>query len=161
MKKFTAIAIAVLCIAFVLVSAACGGNDGPKEVTKSAEAIYALVSTAGKFGGMTAVPARDMEDVYGVDPSKIAESAWYMSENPSLNADEAGIFKVNDAAYADTLAGLLRDRIARQLQVAETYSPDEAAKLKAAQVVTAGDWVYYCVGAENAAMMEVLRAEIG
>ena len=160
MKKIVSI-IAFVSIVLVMAAGAACGSNAPKEVTKTASEIYQLVSAAGGFGGMTAVPARDMEDVYGIDTAKIADSAWFMSENPSLNADEAGIFKVSDEAYAAELSNLLKDRIARQLQVAETYSPEEASKLKAAQVVTAGSWVYYCVGAENAAMMEVLRAEIG
>lgn len=161
MKKTVSVfAVIAIILIMALGIAACGGSE-PKEVTKSASEIWNAVSAVAKFEGMTPVPARDMGDVYGIDSSKIADSVWYMSENPSLNADEVAIFKVNDESYAGELGTLLKDRIARQLQVAETYSPDEAAKLKAASVNVVGNWVYYCVGAENAAMMEVLRAEIG
>ena len=156
-KLFT---VFTLICAFALLTAACTGNK-PKEVTKSAAEIYTLAAEAGKFGVMTPVPAADLTDIYGIDASKLEEHAWYMSENPSLNADEIGIFKVNDAAYANTLAGILNDRIARQLNVAETYSPEEAAKLKNAQAVAVGSWVYFCVGSDNAAIMNVLRNEIG
>jgi len=161
MKKLVSV-FTVFCmiLALCLSLAACGGGES-HEVTKSAAEIYNAVAAAGKFGGMTPVPARDLSDVYGIDAAKIEDSAWYMSENPSLNADEVAVFKVSDAAYAAELTTLLQGRIARQLEVAETYSPDEAAKLKAAQVVTVGNWVYYCVGTENAAMMDVFRAEIG
>ena len=161
MKKLVSV-FTVFCmiLALCLSLAACGGGEA-KEVTKSAAEIYSAVAAAGKLGGMTPVPARDLSDVYGIDSAKIEDSAWYMSENPSLNADEVALFKVSDAAYASALSALLKDRIARQLQVAETYSPEEASKLKAAEVVTVGSWVYYCIGTENSAMMDVFRAEIG
>ena len=160
MKKTVSVILLGALVLVLALSCACSGK-GPKEVTKSAAEIYAAVAQAGKLGAMTPVPATDLSDVYGIDVSKLEEHAWYMSENPSLNADEVGVFKVNDESYAQTLADKMYDRIARQLAVAETYSPDEAAKLKAAQVVTVGNWVYFCVGGESSAMMDVFRSEIG
>ena len=160
MKKTLSIIALTALVLVLALSCACSGK-GPKEVTKSAAEIYTAVAAAGKLGTMTPVPATDLSDVYGIDSSKLAEFAWYVSENPSLNADEVGIFKVNDEAYAASLEQIMKDRIARQLNVAESYSPDEAAKLKAAQVISVGNWVYFCVGGEGAAMMEVLRNEIG
>lgn len=158
MKKL--ISLITVTVLVLVLACACTGKE-PNKVTKSASEIYAAVSEAGGLGAMTPVPASDLADVYGIDSAKLGEFAWYMSENPSLNADEVGIFKLNDGAYAAALAQIMKDRIARQLSVAETYSPDEAAKLKAAEVVTVGNWVYFCVGGNSSAMMEVLRNEIG
>ena len=160
MKKLVSVVALLALVLALAVSAACTGKDNPPQEALSAGQIYDLVKEAGKLGSMTAVPAGDYLDIYGIDASKIAESAWYMSENPSLNADEVAIFKLSDASYANTLADLLNARIARQLQVAETYSPDEAAKLQNAEVVSAGNYVYYCVGAEYDAMMNVLKTNI-
>lgn len=167
MKKLVSIvAIAAILLTLALGFAACSGSDKPENdvpsqtVTKSAAEIYNAVAAVANFSGMTVVPTRDYTDIYGIDASKVEESVWYMSENPSLNADEVAIFKLSDESYADELAGLFKDRIERQLQVAETYSPDEAAKLKDAQVVVKGGWVYYCIGAESDAMMKVLGTEI-
>ena len=165
MKKLVSTAailalIAVLAFCF----AACKGKDDTVEpisvTTKSPAEIYSAVSAVAGFDGMTIVPTRDYSDIYGIDESKIDQSVWYMSENPSLNADEVAIFKLNDETYAEELAQLFKDRIARQLQVAETYSPAEAAKLQNVNVVAKGSWVYYCVGAQADAMMGVLNSEI-
>ncbi len=161
MKRIVSVFTLVMMALALMLTACSGSSEKEKQVTKSAAEIYTAVSEAGKLEAMTAVPSRDFSDVYGIDAAMIEDSAWYMSENPSLNADEVAIFKLSSEEYAKTLATLLKDRIARQLQVAEIYSPEEAAKIKAAEVVTVGNWVYYCIGTENAAMMNVLRAEIG
>ena len=159
----------IIALILVLVSAfcvltACGKK--PASVTpKTAAEVYADVAAAGSFGNMTPVPARDYNEIYGVDTSKVADSAWYMSENPSLNADEAAVFLLSDASYAAELVKLLEGRVARQLSVAESYSPEEAGKLKQTVVTTAsnsaGTWVYYCVGTNYAKMMDAFKADIG
>lgn len=166
MKKLVStIAIVALALLFALSFAACNKADKPGEgnshpIIKSPAEIYTAVSAVADFGGMTIVPTRDYTDIYGIDSSKVEQSVWYMSENPSLNADEVAIFKLSDESYAQELAQLFKDRIARQLQVAETYSPQEAAKLQNAEVFAKGAWVYYCIGEKAEAMLTVLNSEI-
>lgn len=159
MKKVIVSASALLLV-LVCLFAACTKPVAPVNADITAKELWEKVSAVAGYGAMTAVPERDYLDVYGIDASKLADSAWYMSENPSLNADECAIFKLEDASYAETLAGLLKDRLARQLTVAETYSPDEAGKLKNAEVVTAGSFVYYCVGNNAEAMMNTIRTAV-
>lgn len=166
MKKLVStIVVFALVLLFAFSMTACKNadkNDGTPSYTsaKSPAEIYTAVSAAAGFGGMTIVPTRDYADIYGIDASKVDQSVWYMSENPSLNADEVAIFKLNDESYTQELANLFKDRIARQLQVAETYSPAEAAKLQNAEVFTKGSWVYYCIGTEAEAMLKVFNTEI-
>ena len=164
MKKTIIITLA-LVFALSLIFAGCGkveeiANTPIVDSVFTVSQIYDKVKEVAGFGGMTAVPQRDYSDIYGIDASKISESVWYMSENPSLNADEVAIFKLSDSSYADTLAGIFRDRISRQLEVAKTYSPDEAGKLEKAEVVVAGSYVYYCVGKASDAMMAVFKTLI-
>ena len=158
MKRIISLIMVVAVILSVFAFAACGK---PKTVNKSAQEICSAVIEKSGFGAMTPVASRDYMDIYGIDTSKLAESAWFMSENPAVNADEIGVFKVSEAAYAETLSKIISDRIARQLQVAETYSPEEAGKLKSAQVVTQGDWVFYCVGDNASDMLNAFWAQIG
>lgn len=163
MKKTIAILLVMLTAACVL--AGCGGKPADNVKPKTAAEVYADVSAAGGLTAMTPVPARDYNEIYGVDTSKVADSAWYMSDNPSLNADEVAVFLLSDASYAADLVKLLEGRVARQLSVAESYSPDEAGKLKQTVVTTAanaaGTWVYYCVGTDHAKMMDAFKADIG
>ena len=151
----------VVILSVTLVLAGCGKKDDNKPSTLlTVGELWAKVNEIAGYGAMTAVPKSDYSDVYGIDASKIEDSVWYMSENPSLNADETAIFKVSDASYAETLAELFRGRIDRQKKVAEAYSPDEAAKLERAEVVVAGNYVYYCVGTANTAVTNLLKTLI-
>ena len=163
MKKALPIILAAIMLFSLVSFAACETKpkDDPTPVADlTAAALWEKVKAVSGFGGMTAVPARDYGDIYGIDSSKLADSAWYMSENPSTNADECAIFKVSDASYADTLKKVLEDRVARQLSVTKTYSPEQAAKLENVEVVVNGSWVCYCVGDNYADMMNVINANI-
>lgn len=162
MKKLISL---ILILAVVVACAYAFGCKKPTPedgaaVTDTIEQLWEKVKNVSGFGNMTSVPKSDYEDVYGIDASKVDSSVWFVSENPSLNADEGAIFKLNDPAYAETLAKIFRDRIERQLRVAETYSPDEASKLESAEVVASGKYVYYFVGKAAKTMTDVLKAII-
>lgn len=160
MKK-TIVALTALVLVLSFTFAACGKKpDSPVNTDVTAKELWEKVSAVAGYGSMTAVPVGDYMDVYGIDRTKLADSAWYMSENPSLNADECAIFKLADASYADTLAGILRDRLSRQLSVAKAYSPEEAGKIENAEVVVIGSFVYYCVGDNAQAMTEAVRTAV-
>ncbi|MBO4848821.1 MAG: DUF4358 domain-containing protein [Clostridia bacterium] len=155
MKKSICIVFAAL-LALTAAFAACTKPADKGEPATAAQ-LWEKVCEVSGFGEMTALPKSDYLDIYGIDTTKLADSVWYMSSNPSLNADEVAIFKLSDASYRDELVQKLEARIARQLDVAKSYSPAEASKLEAARVVTDGDFVYYCVGDASDAMMKVLK----
>lgn len=159
MKKLISILTLAALLVCAVTSLGCGsGEAAVKDV--AASALYQAASAVSGFGTMTPVPASDYSDIYGIDTSKIADSAWYCSENSSLNADEIAIFKVSDPAYAETLKGIFESRIARQLEVAKTYSPDEAAKLEKAKVTVVGNYVFYCIGAASDAMTAAIETAL-
>lgn len=164
MKKIAFALIALVLTAAFAACLACTGK--PSEPANTEEAVDFNVTPLGAynaafavsgFGNMTAVPKSDLSDIYGIDASKVADYAWYVSENPSLNADEVAVFKLSDASYAETLKGIFEARIARQLSVAQSYSPEEAGKLENASVTVLGSWVYYCVGASSDAMNSAIN----
>ena len=163
MKKLVS-ALLVLVLVLTAASFGCsGGNDKPDNTEEAvgfngaALDVYNAANAVSGFGTMTAVPKADYSDIYGVDTSKVEDSVWYVSENPSLNADEIAVFKLSDPSYAETLKGIFEARIARQLSVAETYSPEEAGKLENASVTVLGSWVYYCVGSASEAMNSAIN----
>ena len=178
-KAITSIILFVLVITLAFGALACkkpvtpdDGNDirtadpnagSPTEETMiplDLESIFERVQEAAGFGGMTPVLARDFSDIYGVDTTKVADALWYMSENPSMNADEFAIFRVSDPEYREALAEIFRTRIERQIQVAEAYSPEQAAKLKETEVIVSGSYVYFCVTENYDAVMEVLEPAV-
>lgn len=153
MKKTVSVVLVLLLALSFAIFSACSKPAKPDETAAPAKpvdmaSLWESVKTAAGYGAMTAVPKTDLSDIYGIDVSKIEEQVWYMSENPSLNADEFAMFKLSDASYAEQLSGILKARIERQLQVAQTYSPEQAAKLENAKVTVSGSYVYFCV-AEN------------
>lgn len=170
MKRFTLI-LAVLVLAASLVFTACGKKDEgatePSQNTQdnggaalTAAEIWNKVNEISGFGEMTAVPKADYSDLYGIDAALIEDSVWYMSSNPSMNADETAIVKAKNAADAESIAEVFRARIARQKDVALAYSPAEATKLNNAEVVVSGSWVFYCVGENGEAMTDLIGSLI-
>jgi hypothetical protein len=177
MKKLVSVLMILVLAAALVMGAACGkdpetpaNSEKPANSTEesvgfstTADQLYNAALAVSGFGNMTAVPAADYSDIYGIDVSKIADSAWYVSENPSLNADEIAVFKLGYPDYADTLKGIFESRIARQLQVAQTYSPEEASKLENAYVTVTTEgfiFVYYCIGDNSEAMMQAIASNI-
>lgn len=181
-KAFSIALVSLLIIAFAVCALACKGKEpakpddtskpyvtadpnagSPTEETMqplNLDSIWERVTEPAGFDGMTPVLARDFSDIYGVDTTKVADALWYMSENPSMNADEFAIFRVSDPEYREALAAIFRARIDRQIQVAESYSPEQAAKLKKTEVVISGPYVYFCVSDNYDAAMEVLEPAV-
>lgn len=164
MKKLVSALLVLVMAAALTASFGCsGGSDKPANTEEAVDfnvtplGAYNAAFAVSGFGNMTAVPKSDYSDIYGIDASKVADSVWYVSENPSLNADEVAVFKLSDASYAETLKGIFEARIARQLSVAQSYSPEEAGKLENASVTVLGSWVYYCVGASSDAMNSAIN----
>ena len=171
MKKLVSVLMILVLAAALIMGAACGkdpqtpANSTEESVgfSTTADQLYNAALAVSGFGNMTAVPQTDYSDIYGIDVSKIADSAWYVSENPSLNADEIAVFKLGYPDYVDTLKGIFESRIARQLQVAQTYSPEEASKLENAYVTVTTEgfiFVYYCIGDNSEAMMQAIASNI-
>ena len=170
-KSFLFYALAIVTALLTLASFGCNkqgteDNSGSKELMAAAD-VYADVLEVSGFGAMTPVARRDYIEIYGIDANNFEDCAWYVSDNPALNADEVALFlvKKDKEQYADTLVTLLQKHIDTRLNVANSYSPEEAGKLEQVKVTTAecdeGTWVYYCIGAEYAKMMEVLKKDIG
>ncbi len=166
MKTRTIAFILVLCMAASLCFLGCSGSEpAADKPEKTAAEIYEDVLAVSGFGAMTPVPKRDYIEIYGIDANNLADYVWYASDNPSLNADEVLIFRLEKESYADVLITLLEKHITTRLRVAEDYSPEEAAKLSQVEVKkvsnSQGLWVYFCVGSEYAKMMDVLKTDIG
>lgn len=159
----------LLCAAFAFGAAACnkaGESEAPR-VQKTAEEVYQEVYEVSGFETMTPVPKRDYVEIYGIDPNKFYKDdyVWYMSENKALNADEIVIFHVENEDYLGVLVNMLRAHLDQQISIAESYSPEEVAKLKKTEIIdvknSSGLWVYYCVGAEYDKMMDVFASDLG
>lgn len=168
-KLFRSSLLILLAMAFALCCTACSGGEqqNNNKVVKTAEEVCQEVLEVSGFGEMTLVPKRDYAEIYGIDVRNFVENdyVWYVSDNPSLNADEVVIIHVEREEYRDVLISILQKHLDTRLAVAESYSPEEAAKLKNVEIGTAqnssGIWVYYCIGEQYTKMMGVIRSDIG
>ncbi len=176
-KRIIVTVLSIAMAALMLAAFGCSGNKGeqgdkptaePAAEAKTAEQVYQDVLAVSGFGNMTAVNKRDYIEIYGIDTNNFDDYVWYQSENPSLNADEVAIFLVKEEKaerYVSVLESLLHKHLNTRINVAESYSPEEAGKLKQAEVTTvkgaAGTWVYVCVGNEYSSMMDVFAADLG
>lgn len=179
MKKSFVITVVSVFMAFLTLACfGCGkkpanadptaepGDSEPAVEKITAEQLYNDVLAVSGFGNMTAVSKRDYAEIYGIDANNFLDHIWYQSENPSLNADEIAIFLVKNEKehYVSVLKSLLEKHIETRLNVAESYSPEEAGKLREAEVTTVqgktGTWVFFCVGSEYDDMMRAFKADL-
>ena len=151
-----ALALVIAIVAF----GACSGSNKPKEPADVNE-VYGKLTQSGYLPELTAVPERDLFEVYGIDSSKVKQWVFAMSENYSLDAGEVAIFEVNDTEYAAELASKLDNHLQRIKAVSKDYSPQQSAKLEPVEVKTVGNYVYLIVGENYNALLKIMKDNIG
>lgn len=159
-SKMTGIIALILAFVFTAaVFAACSKplNNGPVNL----QAVYNKLIESGKLPELTAVPERDLFEVYGIDSSKLYQWVFAMSENYSINAGEVAMFEVNDESYVPELQQKLQNHLDRLKAVSKDYSPDQSAKLEPVQVTTVGKIVYLVVGEDYSSLMKIIKDNIG
>ena len=149
----------VLVLAFTAL-AACSGASKPKTPADVNE-VYQKLLESGHLPALTAVPERDLFEVYGIDSSKVKQWVFAMSDNYSIDAGEVAIFEANDEEYASELASKLTNHLDRIKNVSKDYSPQQSAKLEPVEVKTVGSFVYLVVGENYDALMKIMKDNIG
>lgn len=166
MKKIIAI-LFIIFAAMALVLPACGGEQGNNDITATPGSeinitdVYNKLIESGFYGQMLPVDERDMQEIYGIDTGKIKSAAFYMSDNPAVNADEIAIFEVSDPEYMATLYNILCSRIDAQLRLTETYSVEQHDKLSKTEVKVVGNYCYYIVNDNYSDLMKIMKENIG
>ena len=150
---------AVLALAMLLFIGCKGNETQPKQA--DVEAVYTKLVESGQLPSMTKVPERDLEEVYGIDKTKLAQWTMYLSENYAVTVGEVSIFEVSDAAYAEELQGILQNRLDRLRKVAKEYAPAETAKLDPVEAHRVVNNVYMVAGSDYNALMKIMQENIG
>ena len=134
MKRTVSFALsAVLALAMLLFIGCKGNETQPKQA--DVEAVYTKLVESGQLPSMTKVPERDLEEVYGIDKTKLVQWTMYLSEN-----------------YAVTVG---------EVSVAKEYAPAETAKLDPVEVHRVGNYVYMVAGSDYNALMKIMQENIG
>lgn len=92
MKRTVSFALsAVLALAMLLFIGCKGNETQPKQA--DVEAVYTKLVESGQLPSMTKVPERDLEEVYGIDKTKLAQWTMYLSENYAVTVGEVSILR--------------------------------------------------------------------
>ncbi len=95
------------------------------------------------------------------DFTKVESYCVYIDESdPDLFID-VGLFKLNDAAYADTLMQYFQTRIDDKIAKAGDYPTIDVPTLEAATVAKFGSYVYYVVSPDVAPITADIEAALG
>lgn len=155
MKK--RLSVLLLAAFMVLALTACGGKKGKDitvDVTKLCEELQATITS----GSLATVAPELQASTYFFDLAKVDESAAAL--NSGANACEVAIVKCKDSDYVSEVKGLFETRVKNQSALFADYAAGEVAKLNAALIKTAGNYVVLCV-TDDAKKAEDILKEAG
>ena len=161
MKKFVC---ALLALVMVLSLAACGNKDNGGDVDLTAQQVAdALKEKLGDSYGCDAQNDADyMANYYGLDMDQIQDWVSECASISAIDPSTAVILKVKDG-YADTAAGLLRERYQQLLDYSELYSMN-VPQVEQARLFVNGSYVALLVlgqaSDEDSAMAESEAAKV-
>lgn len=154
----------LLLVAAIILSASfigCSSKKPAPAENVDVKTVYNKLVESGYLPELTAVPERDLFEVYGIDASKLKQWVFGMSENYSIDAGEAAIFEVNDSAYVAELSQKLQNHLDRIKAVSKDYSPEQSSKLEPVEVKAVGNFVYIVVGENYNQLMKIMKENIG
>ena len=79
----------------------------------------------------------------------------------SVRADEIWLIQAKDTAALEKLTALAKTRVESQAEVCESYSPDQYAIVKEAELVTNGLYLALLISPNAASMKETFASAIG
>ena len=167
-KKIALIVTLVIC---TMGMAACGDqkDDDKKETkTESTAAVQEDFSVSeladklkaeGSFTDLSPLESKiAVERLYGLDSSKIEDSAFYSNSNAT--AEDVAVIKVNDESYVADVKKAIEDRVAEQTKSFESYNAAEVPKLEDAVIITSGKYVVFVVSGDSAKAKDIIKGYI-
>lgn len=154
-KKKTFV-LAVLCVFALLALTACGGKsssgsgDVSVDVSKLCQDLEGTISSE-----VSEVSSDVMASTYFFDMDKIEESAAAL--NSGSSACEVVVLKCKDSSYVSEAEDLLKKRVESQSTLFASYNAPEVAKLDAAILKTAGNYVVFCVTDDTDKANEIIK----
>lgn len=161
MKRF----LSVLFVAMMLLSiTGCGGaadtttTAAPKQL--NLETTYAEITQNAQMPEMMKLDGDMLLDLYGIRQEYCSQAVVYICVN-SLRADEIWLLEAKDDAAMATLKGLVNSRIDQKDAESVTYSPEQNAVVKAAQIIESGNYLVMIVSPDAEAIANAFRTAAG
>ncbi len=136
-------------------TAPAANNDSKPENAESiAEKIAGKTSLFEET--LTKSSSKRALSLFGIAESDVTESAYYAAS--AAVAEEVLVVKAANQNAVDTIKTAIADRIEIQIEDYADYVPKEVPKLKSAIVYTNGNYVVFCVSANNTSALSVIKS---
>lgn len=156
MKKIVAL---VMALALALSLCACGGSGGSGKDVDLAAAAQELLDS-GAFTDLLNPPPEGVgARLYGFDEADVADYVIYTGTGAT--AEEIFLAKCADSAAASRVEELCRTRAANQRTAFESYVPEELPKLDSAVLTVSGNYVFFVVSNDAAAVRTIVDGLAG
>lgn len=164
MKRFFTLC---LTLALALGMAACtepkndgNGDGGSTPVVLDVQAVYEKMTNAAQLPEMLELDADQLLDFYGIKAEHVKKAVVVVCKN-SLRVDEIWVIEAADSAAAQEVEKKAKDRIAYRDEETVSYSPEQNAVVKKAQILQQGNYIALIVSPDVEALAQAFRAEAG
>lgn len=145
----------VLIFMLALVLSACGGKPAAKDV--DLQSVYDAIS--GAMPEMMVLEETLQMNLLGVDAADCQQVITAICAD-SMRVDEVWLIQAKDDAALARLTELAKVRINAQAEVCESYSPDQYAIVKKAELLTEGRYLALLIGPDAAQLRQTVAAAI-
>ena len=150
MKKFLSL---ILILALIL--SACG-----KSPEKEVDLQSVFNSLREEMPEMLVLDETIQLNLLGIDSADCQQVITAICAD-SVRADEIWLIQAKDTAALEKLTALAKTRVESQAEVCESYSPDQYAIVKEAELVTSGLYLALLIGPDAASMKKAFTSAIG
>lgn len=144
-----------LILAFALVLAACG-----KSPEKEVDLQSVFNSLTEKMPEMLVLDETIQLNLLGINSADCQQAITAICAD-SVRADEIWLIQAKDTTALERLKALAKTRVEAQAEVCESYSPDQYAIVKEAELVTNGLYFALLIGPDAASMKKTFTSAIG
>ena len=149
-------------LAALLLLCGCGATPQQKDdspVNVDISALYTKLEGLG-LPAMVEVGADMQLSLYGIEGADVVKAKVAISDD-GLRADEVWLVEAVNAEAAARVEGLVKNRIQQKDDESVTYSPEQNAVVKAAQIIEAGNYLVMIVSPDAAAIAGAFRTAAG
>lgn len=150
MKKFLSL---ILILALIL--SACG-----KSPEKEVDLQSVFNSLTEKMPEMLVLDETIQLNLLGIDSADCQQVITAICAD-SVRADEIWLIQAKNTAALERIKALANTRVEAQAEVCESYSPDQYAIVKEAELVTSGLYLALLIGPDAASMKKTFTSAIG
>jgi len=163
MKRFFVLSLAlVLALSLGACTEPNNGDDGsdPTPLVLDVQGVYEKMTQAAQLPEMMELDADQLLDFYGIKAEYVKKAVVVVCKN-SLRVDEIWVIEAADSAAAQEVEKKAKDRIAYRDEETVSYSPEQNAVVKKAQILRQGNYIALIVSPDVEALAQAFRAEAG